>query len=332
MRIMVSACLAGENCKYNGGNNRSEKILRLMEENEVITVCPEQMGGLPTPRVPSEVKTDMPQATPEVIKGAQATPEVVKVQATPEVIKGSKGVVTARDGRIVDAQFRAGAQKCLEIALREKPDLIVLQPRSPSCGVKQRYDGTFTGTLTDGAGVTAQLLMENGFRCIDAEDLAQVRDGIMIRKLYNKEKDLLKDFLYEAIFIPEGVEPPARDIVEQPELKIYYEYFGSGAADHCLVAEAEGRVVGAVWTRIMNDYGHVDDETPSFAISLSPEYRGRGIGTELMREMLAILKEQGYKKASLAVQKANYAVRMYRKVGFEITDENEEEFIMVCRL
>ena len=215
MRIMVSACLAGENCKYNGGNNRSEKILRLMEENEVITVCPEQMGGLPTPRVPSEVKTDMPQATPEV----------VKVQATPEVIKGSKGVVTARDGRIVDAQFRAGAQKCLEIALREKPDLIVLQPRSPSCGVKQRYDGTFTGTLTDGAGVTAQLLMENGFRCIDAEDLAQVRDGIMIRKLYNKEKDLLKDFLYEAIFIPEGVEPPARDIVEQPELKIYYEYF-----------------------------------------------------------------------------------------------------------
>jgi uncharacterized protein YbbK (DUF523 family) len=138
LKIMVSACLAGENCKYNGGNNRNRKVVRLMEENDVITVCPEQMGGLPTPRVPSEIKD---------------------------------GVVTARDGRIVDMEFRAGAAKCLEIARREQPDLIVLQSRSPSCGVKQRYDGTFTGTLADGAGVTAQLLMENGFRCVDVEDL-----------------------------------------------------------------------------------------------------------------------------------------------------------------
>ena len=139
MKIMVSACLTGENCKYNGGNNRNEKVLQLMAEHEVISVCPEQMGGLPTPRVPSEIRD---------------------------------GVVTARDGRIVDAEFRAGAAKCLETAMREQPDLIVLQSRSPSCGVKQRYDGTFTGTLVDGAGVTAQLLMDHGFHCIDVEDLA----------------------------------------------------------------------------------------------------------------------------------------------------------------
>ena len=138
MKIMVSACLAGEKCKYNGGNNRNEKVLQLMAENEVITVCPEQMGGLPTLRVPSEIK---------------------------------EGVVTARDGRIIDKEFRAGAAKCLEIAMREKSDLIVLQSRSPSCGIKQRYDGTFTGTLVDGAGVTAQLLIENGFQCVDIEDL-----------------------------------------------------------------------------------------------------------------------------------------------------------------
>ena len=138
MRIMVSACLAGDNCKYNGGNNLNEKVLQLMEENEVITVCPEQLGGLPTPRVPSEIIDD---------------------------------VVTAKDGRIVDAEFRAGAAKCLEIAVREQPDLIVLQSRSLSCGVKQRYDGTFSGTLIDGAGVTAQLLIEHGFRCVDVEDL-----------------------------------------------------------------------------------------------------------------------------------------------------------------
>ena len=141
MKIMVSACLAGENCKYNGGNNRNEKIMQLMEENEVIKVCPEQMGGLPTPRVPSEIRN---------------------------------GVVTARDGRIVDEEFRSGAAKCLEIAMREQPDLIILQSRSPSCGVKQRYDGTFTGRLIDGAGVTAQLLMEHGFRCLNMEDLAEV--------------------------------------------------------------------------------------------------------------------------------------------------------------
>ena len=92
------------------------------------------------------------------------------------------------------------------------------------------------------------------------------------------------------------------------------------------------KVVGAVWTRIMNDYGHVDDDTPSFAISFYKEYRGQGTGTELMKEMLELLKTQGYKKASLAVQKANYAVRMYEKVGFEVVDENDEEFIMVCNL
>ena len=155
---------------------------------------------------------------------------------------------------------------------------------------------------------------------------------MILRKFKDSEKELLKDFLYEAIFIPEGVNPPAREIIEQPELKIYYEDFGTGEADYCIVADDDGRVIGAVWTRIMNDYGHVDDETPSFAISLVPESRGQGIGTRLMRDMLILLKEQGFKQASLAVQKANYAVRMYRKVGFEIIDENDEEYIMVCSL
>lgn len=153
-----------------------------------------------------------------------------------------------------------------------------------------------------------------------------------LRNLRVDETNLLKDFLYEAIFIPEGVEPPAREIIERPELKLYYEGFGSGRADHCIVAEEDGQVAGAVWTRTMNDYGHIDDETPSFAISLYKEYRGRGIGTRLMKEILELLRSQGYKKASLAVQKANYAVRMYEKVGFKTVDENDEEYIMVCEL
>ena len=155
---------------------------------------------------------------------------------------------------------------------------------------------------------------------------------MILRELKENEAELLQDFLYEAIFIPEGIEPPARSIIEQPELKIYYENFGSGRADHCIVADDDGKVIGAVWTRIMNDYGHVDDDTPSFAISLYKEYRGQGIGTRMMNEMLALLKEKGFERASLAVQKANYAVRMYENVGFRKIDENDEEFIMICDL
>ncbi len=155
---------------------------------------------------------------------------------------------------------------------------------------------------------------------------------MVLRELNENETELLKDFLYEAIFIPEGEKPPAREIIEQPELKIYYEDFGSGSADYCFVADDNGKVVGAVWTRIMNDYGHVDDDTPSFAISLYKEYRGHGTGTQLMQKMLMLLKEKGFKRASLAVQKANYAVRMYERTGFRTVDENEEEFIMVCDL
>ena len=153
-----------------------------------------------------------------------------------------------------------------------------------------------------------------------------------LRELRYNETELLKVFLYEAIFIPEGVNPPPREIIEQPELKLYYEGFGTGRADYCIVADDGGNVIGAVWTRIMNDYGHVDDETPSLAISLYKAYRGQGIGTQLMEMILALLKEKGYERLSLAVQKANYAVRMYEKVGFKTVDENDEEFIMVCDL
>lgn len=153
-----------------------------------------------------------------------------------------------------------------------------------------------------------------------------------IRELEQKEVELLDTFLYEAIFIPEGVDAPPRDIIKQPELQVYVKDFGKQEGDLCYVAQIEDKIVGAVWVRIMEDYGHVDDETPSFAISLLKEYRNYGIGTELMKRMLSSLKEKGYKQASLAVQKKNYAVRMYQKVGFEIVDENEEEFIMINKM
>lgn len=153
-----------------------------------------------------------------------------------------------------------------------------------------------------------------------------------IRKIRESEYCVLDDFIYEAIFIPEGVEPPPKSIINQPDLQVYIRDFGTKKDDICFVAEAEGKIVGAVWVRDMPDYGHIADGVPSFAISLYKEYRNFGIGTRLMTTMLDELRQRGYEKTSLAVQKANYAVRMYKKVGFETVDENEEEYIMVCNL
>lgn len=153
-----------------------------------------------------------------------------------------------------------------------------------------------------------------------------------IRKIRHDEAEVLDTFLYEAIFIPEGFEPPPKDIIKEPELQVYVDEFGSRSGDICFIAEAEGLIVGVVWVRIMEDYGHVDDETPSLAISLLKEYRGHGIGTELMKRMIKELRTQGYKKVSLSVQKSNNAVRLYKRAGFEVSRENEEEYIMICHL
>ena len=153
-----------------------------------------------------------------------------------------------------------------------------------------------------------------------------------IRKIREDEYKLLEDFIYEAIFIPEGVEPPPKTIINQPDLQVYIKEFGKEKDDICFIAEADDKVVGAVWVRDMHDYGHIADGVPSFAISLYKQYRNFGIGTQLMITMLDELKKRGYERTSLAVQKANYAVRMYKKVGFSIIDENDEEYIMVCEL
>lgn len=151
-----------------------------------------------------------------------------------------------------------------------------------------------------------------------------------IRTIRESEYSLLKDFLYEAIFVPEGVPAPSRSIINRPELQIYITDFGKREDDIGLVAEIDKKVIGLVWGRIINDYGHIDNDTPSLAIALYKDYRGLGIGTDLMKEMLRILRFRGYKQASLAVQKENYAIKLYQKIGFVIVNENEEEYIMLC--
>ncbi len=136
MKILVSACLLGQKCKYNGGDNYSDAVSAFIKGHEAIPVCPEIAGGLSVPRSPCEIVN---------------------------------GVVMNADGENVDKAFRSGAALCVELAKKEKIDLAILQSRSPSCGVHQIYDGTFSGKKIDGSGVFASLLCENGFNVLDAE-------------------------------------------------------------------------------------------------------------------------------------------------------------------
>ena len=140
MKILVSACLLGENVKYNGGNNYHEKLSEMLKGHEVIPVCPEVMGGLPVPRKPAEIVN---------------------------------GIVRNEDGTTVDAEFRLGADRAAEIAERENIDIAVLKSRSPSCGAGTIYDGSFSHTQVPGDGIFAALLKEKGFRVIDETDLPE---------------------------------------------------------------------------------------------------------------------------------------------------------------
>lgn len=138
MKIGVSACLLGENCKYNGGNNYNKKLVDFVKDHEVIAICPEVFGGLPTPRKPAEIVD---------------------------------GIVKLESGLSVDKKFKKGAQKALDIIMKNQVDLVILQSRSPSCGVNKVYDGTFTGKIIDGQGIFTKILKENEVPVIDVEDL-----------------------------------------------------------------------------------------------------------------------------------------------------------------
>lgn len=137
MKIAVSACLLGINYKYNGGNNYSEKLEKILEKHEIIPICPEVLGGLPIPRDPSEIVN---------------------------------GEVLTNKGKSVDKEFRNGAKKALKIVKESGAELVVLQSRSPSCGLGKIYDGSFTGRLVYGDGVFVKLLKDEGIKVVDVGD------------------------------------------------------------------------------------------------------------------------------------------------------------------
>ena len=137
MKILVSACLLGAKCRYDGGAKPEARVIALGEEHELVPVCPERLGGLESPREPSEI---------------------------------SGGRVVGRDGRDVTAEFELGARRALEAARRSGCGCAILKERSPSCGSSQIYDGSFSGRVVPGAGVAAALLMENGVRVFSEEN------------------------------------------------------------------------------------------------------------------------------------------------------------------
>ncbi len=138
MKVMVSACLMGRDCKYNGGNNYSEKLAEYLKGKTVVEVCPEVFAGFPIPR-----------------------PRIERV----------KGRVFNELGQDVHEACLAGVQKAVDVAQKEKVDLVILQSRSPSCGVNEIYDGTFSGVRIPGQGLFAEELVKAGFKVMDVEDL-----------------------------------------------------------------------------------------------------------------------------------------------------------------
>jgi len=158
-----------------------------------------------------------------------------------------------------------------------------------------------------------------------------------IHNIQEAEYECLPEFLYQAIFIPKGMELPPREIIKDPEIFIYIKDFGKQEGDLGVVAEQNGQIIGAAWTRIIPAFGHISDEIPELAISILPELRGFGIGTKLMRKLFATLRANGYQRTSLSVQKDNPALHFYKRLGYEITDEKADhvghgDYIMIKEL
>lgn len=140
-KILVSACLLGENCKYNGGNNKNEKVLELEKYFEIVPICPECFGGLPIPRQPSEIVGDR---------------------------------VLSKLGEDVTEQFISGAEQALYVAKETNCAVALLKERSPSCGCGEIYDGSFSGTTCKGNGITAQLLLDNDIQVFGESNVHKV--------------------------------------------------------------------------------------------------------------------------------------------------------------
>ena len=155
-----------------------------------------------------------------------------------------------------------------------------------------------------------------------------------IREITSADYPLLEEFIYHAIHVLPGETMPSREIIKQPDISIYVKDFDADArrGDCGIIAELDGYPVGMAWARIINGYGHIDDDTPELAVSVLPQHRGKGCGAQMMHKLFETLRKRGFTQTSLAVQKTNPAAQFYTRLGYEIIRENAEEWIMLKRL
>ena len=161
-------------------------------------------------------------------------------------------------------------------------------------------------------------------------------NNIVIRKILPEEYTLMEDIMYEAVYQPDPSNPYPNDIIYLPQVRIYWDNWGTEKDDHCLVALTDNKIAGAVWVRTFQGefrgYGYINGQTPELAIALFEEYRNKGVGTQLMNRMIELLQAKGFPQVSLSITKGNPAIRLYERLGFEVVDENKEDYIMLLGL
>lgn len=178
------------------------------------------------------------------------------------------------------------------------------------------------------------ILLSNGFTFDEINKIYILEfecPNAIIRPILKKEIPLMTDFIYEAIFQREEEPRLSRTVIQEPSIWMYIDHFGVKKDDHCLLAEINGIIVGMIWVRCINGYGFIDDHTPELAMSVYTEYRGKGIGSKLLKEMLRFLKDLGYSKVSLSVEKDNYAAKMYSQFGFQVIEEKGNDYLMLYK-
>lgn len=160
--------------------------------------------------------------------------------------------------------------------------------------------------------------------------------NIIIRKILPSEYFLMEDIMYEAIYHPDPANPYPKEVIYLPQVSVYWDKWGVEKDDYCLLAIVDNKIAGAVWIRTffgeIKGCGYIDEQTPEIAVALFKEYRNQGIGTQLMQQMIEYMQAKSFMQVSLSITKGNPAIRLYKRLGFEVVGENKEDYIMLLRL
>jgi RimJ/RimL family protein N-acetyltransferase len=164
----------------------------------------------------------------------------------------------------------------------------------------------------------------------------RIDNSIVIRGIRPSEFPLMEAFMYEAIYHPDPKNPYPKEVIYYPQVRIYWDNWNKEKDDNCLLALKDDKPIGAVWIRTfqgeLKGCGCIDEHTPEIAIALFEEYRNQGIGTEMMQQMIILMKDKSYQQVSLSITKGNPAIHLYEWLGFKVVDENEEDYIMLMNL